>query len=275
MNRDGSGVRGVTNHPTIDVTPTWSPTGNADRVHLRSHRHAADLHHERRRHAAAADHQRVVLRSADLVAGAAQRDRLLRRGPAAATTSRSSISRRAARARSPTTSATTRARRSRRTAATSRSCRRRAGKEQIFTIAPRRHGTAADHQDGNEPLSELVEIADRRTPRSDASEMTMHRQRILLRDGVDARGWLAAAARRSRRSPGRRRRPSRPRRPTRTARRRRRRRSPSRAGAARADRRGSDLPARDIDDINKNSPVPAGVLRLRQLRGRRGRRSRR
>ena len=27
MNRDGSGLRRVTNHPSIDVTPTWSPTG--------------------------------------------------------------------------------------------------------------------------------------------------------------------------------------------------------------------------------------------------------
>ena len=27
MNRDGSGLRRLTNHPTIDVTPTWSPTG--------------------------------------------------------------------------------------------------------------------------------------------------------------------------------------------------------------------------------------------------------
>jgi TolB protein len=27
MNRDGSDVRRVTNHPTIDATPTWSPTG--------------------------------------------------------------------------------------------------------------------------------------------------------------------------------------------------------------------------------------------------------
>ena len=50
---------------------------HADRVHLRSHRHAADLHRQRRRHAAAADHPRVGMRSADLVAGAAERDRLL------------------------------------------------------------------------------------------------------------------------------------------------------------------------------------------------------
>ena len=28
MNRDGSGVRRMTNHPSIDVNPTWSPTGN-------------------------------------------------------------------------------------------------------------------------------------------------------------------------------------------------------------------------------------------------------
>ena len=27
MNRDGSGLRRLTNHPAIDVTPTWSPTG--------------------------------------------------------------------------------------------------------------------------------------------------------------------------------------------------------------------------------------------------------
>jgi TolB protein len=28
MNRDGSGLRRLTNHPGTDVTPTWSPTGN-------------------------------------------------------------------------------------------------------------------------------------------------------------------------------------------------------------------------------------------------------
>ena len=28
VNRDGSGLRRLTNHPAIDVTPTWSPTGN-------------------------------------------------------------------------------------------------------------------------------------------------------------------------------------------------------------------------------------------------------
>ena len=43
MNRDGSGVRRLTDNPAIDSTPTWSPTGNADRVHVGPHRHAADL----------------------------------------------------------------------------------------------------------------------------------------------------------------------------------------------------------------------------------------
>jgi TolB protein len=28
INRDGSGLRRLTNHPAIDVTPTWAPTGN-------------------------------------------------------------------------------------------------------------------------------------------------------------------------------------------------------------------------------------------------------
>ncbi len=27
-NRDGSGIRRITNHPAIDITPTWSPAGN-------------------------------------------------------------------------------------------------------------------------------------------------------------------------------------------------------------------------------------------------------
>ena len=27
MNRDGSGLRRLTNNPTIDITPTWSPSG--------------------------------------------------------------------------------------------------------------------------------------------------------------------------------------------------------------------------------------------------------
>ena len=51
---------------------------HADRVHVRPHRHAADLHRRRRRARAAEVTSRVVRRSADLVAGAVQRDRVRR-----------------------------------------------------------------------------------------------------------------------------------------------------------------------------------------------------
>ena len=50
--------------------------GHADRVHLRPHRHAADLRRRRRRPEPVEEDVGVVLRSADLVAGAVQRDRL-------------------------------------------------------------------------------------------------------------------------------------------------------------------------------------------------------
>ena len=60
MNRDGSDLRRLTNNPAIDSTPTWSPTGHADRVHVGAHRHAADLRDRRRRRRAAADLVGVV-----------------------------------------------------------------------------------------------------------------------------------------------------------------------------------------------------------------------
>ena len=49
MNRDGSGVRRLTNHPAIDVDADVVAVGRADRLHLGSHRHAADLGDRRRR----------------------------------------------------------------------------------------------------------------------------------------------------------------------------------------------------------------------------------
>ena len=49
MNRDGSGIRRVTNHPLSDATPTWSPVGQPDRVHVGPVRLAADLRRRRRR----------------------------------------------------------------------------------------------------------------------------------------------------------------------------------------------------------------------------------
>ena len=137
----------------------------------------------------------------------------------------------------------------------------RAGKEQIFTIHRDGIGTAADHPDGNESLSELVEVGFRsRFTGNQASRgaieltMTTHRQHILCavvvtlarvggvrqeEAGAAHRPADAAAA-----SP----------RPTRTGRPRRRRRSPSRGRCRPSRSPRIRSPARDIGDINKNSP---------------------
>ena len=95
MNRDGSNVRRLTNHPAIDITPTWSPSGTQIAFTSDRTRHAADLHHGRRRpRACSAADVRVLRRPADVVAGAVQRDRVRRAHRARATTSRCSTWRR-------------------------------------------------------------------------------------------------------------------------------------------------------------------------------------
>ena len=77
MNRDGGGVQRITNHPAIDSTPTWAPTGTADRLHLGSVGKPADLRGQRRRDGDRADYAGVALRPADVVARPVQRDRVL------------------------------------------------------------------------------------------------------------------------------------------------------------------------------------------------------
>ena len=76
VNADGSNVRRLTNHPNdrrhADLVADRQPA----RVHVRPLGFAADLHHRRRRGRAEARHDRVVLRPADLVARAVQRDRV-------------------------------------------------------------------------------------------------------------------------------------------------------------------------------------------------------
>ena len=134
MNRDGSNVRRLTNNPAIDIDADLVADRHPDRVHVRPVRLAADLHHRRRRLGTCSKMtSRVVLRPADVVAGAVQRDRVrvadraglrhqdLRPGHAASA------------GRSPSARAATRARRlanGRHIAFMST----RAGKKQIFTI---------------------------------------------------------------------------------------------------------------------------------------------
>ena len=77
-NRDGSNLRRLTNNPGIDITPTWSPSGT--QIAFTSDRTGTP-----QIYVVGADglgpaegHLGVVRRSADLVAGAVQRDRLRR-----------------------------------------------------------------------------------------------------------------------------------------------------------------------------------------------------
>ena len=77
MNKDGSNVRRLTNHPGERHHADMVAVGYADRVHLEPRRRRGNLHHGRRRHRHPESHQRL-LGPADLVAGAVQRDRLRR-----------------------------------------------------------------------------------------------------------------------------------------------------------------------------------------------------
>ena len=160
-NRDGSNVRRLTNNPAIDTTPTWSPTGT--QIAFTSDRTGTpQIYVDRRRRPgpAAASRSESYCGSADLVAGAVQRDRVRRAHRARATTSRSiDLATRPDRGRSRSARARTRARRSRRTAATSRSRRRASGKTQIFTIA----------RDGKD-LRQITQIGNNYTPGLVANE---------------------------------------------------------------------------------------------------------
>ena len=93
MNRDGSGVRRLTNNPAIDSTPTWSPTGT--QIAFTSDRSGSPQIYvmDAGRLEPAAHHVGESWADrADVVAGAVQRDRLRRAHRAPASTSRSTTS---------------------------------------------------------------------------------------------------------------------------------------------------------------------------------------
>ena len=125
VNRDGSGLRRLTNHPDDRRHADLVADRQPDRVHVGSERLAADLDHERRRIGAAA--------RSPASPGATGRPGRRRRSTRSPTRRETGAGLRhqdlrlrepRARGRSPTASAATRARRFRRTAATSRSRRR-------------------------------------------------------------------------------------------------------------------------------------------------------
>ena len=74
VNRDGSNLRRVTTHPMADVTPTWSPTGHAAGVHLRSRRARRRSTSSTSTAPASSASAARQLRSRDVVPCAAERD---------------------------------------------------------------------------------------------------------------------------------------------------------------------------------------------------------
>ena len=120
VNRDGTNLRRITNHPNADVTPTWSPSGT--QLAFTSDRSGLPQVYIVNVDGTGLDRISAESRCDRATWSRAERDRIRVAEPAADTRSDCSASARANRVSSPTASAATRARRSRRTAATSRSC---------------------------------------------------------------------------------------------------------------------------------------------------------
>ncbi len=76
MNRDGSGLRRLTDASGDRLDADLVAVRHAGRLHVGSHRRAADLGRQRRRTEPPPPDVRVVCRPSDLVAGALQRDRV-------------------------------------------------------------------------------------------------------------------------------------------------------------------------------------------------------
>ncbi len=159
MNRDGSGVRRLTNHSAADSDADVVADGYADRVHVGPFGLAADLGDGRRRVERSPHYLRRILgRPRDLVAGALQRDRVLGAIRPRIRHQDFRCRRRKRRSRSPTAWAPTKVPRFRRTAATSHSPRRVSGKVQIFTMARDGKNLRQVTRTGNNTIPELVAI---------------------------------------------------------------------------------------------------------------------
>ena len=144
------------------------------------------------------DHQRDALRSADLVAGAVQRDRLRLAVGRRLRHQASTTSPPARRRPSPTATAATRARRSRRTAATSRS-RRPAAAASRFTSSTGTARTCGRSPRRPQPLSELVAVAAAvdsmaKQSRVDATVDESDRERACTVDGISDGHYDSAGA---------------------------------------------------------------------------------
>ncbi len=262
MNRDGSGLRRLTNHPAIDVTPTWSPTGTQIAFTSDRSRLAADLRRRRRRHWACggsrpsrtcdrptwspAPYNEIAYAVADR-AGVRHQDH--RPGE------------RRACGRSRSARAATRARRSRPTAATWRSRPPATGKQQIFTIDRTGRNLRPDHDGRATTHAGLVALNRFRLARSkDETEKAMRTRSwtaLRPRAGGGRWPWCAGACAQEDAAGG----PARsmpPPPPT-----------PADArAAARAARAGGEKPvvpepaigedtmaSRSLDDLNRDSPL--------------------
>ena len=114
MNVDGSNLRRLTNHPAGDGTPTWSP--NSQQIAFVSDRTGTPqiyLMGSRRLQRAPDHDERVMGRSADVVAATVQRDRFRAVERARRSISRFTTSPRVKRVRSPLARAPTSGRRTR------------------------------------------------------------------------------------------------------------------------------------------------------------------
>ena len=182
MNRNGSGVRRLTNNAAIDSTPTWSPTGT--QIAFTSDRSGSPqiwVMDTDGLNVRASDLRRILGRPRDVVARPVQRNRLLG-------TFRARLRRQDLRCRHRSDEDADRWRRHQRKPRvfSERAPYRvhivAARQDAHLHDGARRQGLAADHADGQQHVPELVELKRRGCPRPSMEmvETTSMRLRSLL-----------------------------------------------------------------------------------------------